>query len=68
MIRSDRLSSVARERGIDLAASGAERLASALRGRKKALLFAGTALALAGAGPRARQLSAAPCQQRQQTS
>ncbi len=50
MIRSDRLSSAARDRGIDLAAAGAERLASALRGRKKSVLFVGTALALAGAG------------------
>jgi hypothetical protein len=50
MIRSDRLSSVARERGAHLAAAGAERLASALRGRKRSLVYVGTALALAGAG------------------
>ncbi len=50
MIRTDRLSSVARERGAHLAAAGAERLASALRGRKKSLIYVGTALALAGAG------------------
>jgi hypothetical protein len=50
MIRSDRLSSVARERGAHLAAAGAERLASALRGRKRSLIYVGTALALAGAG------------------
>jgi hypothetical protein len=50
MIRSDRLTSAARDRGVHLAAAGAERLASAVRGRKKSLLLAGTALALAGAG------------------
>jgi hypothetical protein len=50
MIRSDLLSSAARERGAHLAAAGAERLASALRGRKKSLIYVGAALALAGAG------------------
>ncbi|HSZ99681.1 MAG TPA: hypothetical protein VK802_04850 [Streptosporangiaceae bacterium] len=50
MIRTDRLSSVARERGAHLAAAGAERLASALRGRKKSMIYVGAALALAGAG------------------
>jgi hypothetical protein len=50
MIRSDRLSSVAGGRGIDFAVAGAERLASALRGRKRSVLYAGTVLALAGAG------------------
>jgi hypothetical protein len=50
MIRSDRLSSAARDRGVHLAAAGAERLAGALRGRKKSVLLAGIALALAGAG------------------
>jgi hypothetical protein len=50
MIRSDLLSSVARERGARLAAAGAERLASAVRGRKRSLIYVGAALALAGAG------------------
>jgi hypothetical protein len=50
MIRSDLLSSVARERGARLATAGTERLASALRGRKRSLMYVGAALALAGAG------------------
>ena len=50
MIRSDLLSRVTRERGAHLAAAGAERMASALRGRKRSLIYVGTALALAGAG------------------
>jgi hypothetical protein len=50
MIRSDLLSSVARERGARLAAAGAERLASAVRGRKRSMIYVGAALALAGAG------------------
>jgi hypothetical protein len=50
MLRSDRLSSIARDQGKHLAVAGSERLASALRGRKKSLLYVGTALALAGAG------------------
>ena len=50
MIRSDLLSRVTRERGAHLAAAGAERMASALRGRKRSLIYVGAALALAGAG------------------
>jgi hypothetical protein len=50
MLRSDRLSSIARDQGKHLAVAGSERLASALRGRKRSLLYVGTALALAGAG------------------
>jgi hypothetical protein len=50
MLRSDRLASAAASRGKSAAAACGERLASAVRGRKKTLLYAGTALALAGAG------------------
>ena len=50
MIRSDLLSRVTRERGAHLAAAGAERMASALRGRKRSLIYVGAALALAGTG------------------
>lgn len=50
MIRSDLLSRVTRDRGAHLAAAGAERMASALRGRKRSLIYVGAALALAGAG------------------
>jgi hypothetical protein len=48
--RSDRLTRVARDRGKDLIAAGTDRMASTLRGRTKALAFAGTALAVAGVG------------------
>jgi hypothetical protein len=50
MLRSDRLPSVVRDRGKHLATGCTELLASALRGRKRSLLYVGTALALAGAG------------------
>jgi hypothetical protein len=49
MLRSDRLSSVVRDKGAHLARAGTE-LLGALRGRKRSLLYVGTALALAGAG------------------
>jgi hypothetical protein len=49
MLRSDRLSSAARDSGKALATAG-ERLNGAVRGRKKSLMLAGTALALAGTG------------------
>jgi hypothetical protein len=49
MLRSDRLASVAASRG-KYAAAAHDRLASAVRGRKRSLLYVGTALALAGAG------------------
>lgn len=55
MIRSDLLSRVTRERGAHLAAAGAERMASALRGRKRSLIYVGAALALAGPAPRPPQ-------------
>ena len=48
--RTDRRSSVARDRGKHLVAAGAERMASTLRGRSKPLVYAGTALAVAGVG------------------
>jgi hypothetical protein len=48
--RTDRLSSVIRERGKHLVAAGAERMASTLRDRTKTLGYAGTALAVAGVG------------------
>src|SRR6266436_2887884 len=50
MIRPDRLTSLARDRGVSLAAAGAARLASALRGRTRPVVLAGAVLALAGAG------------------
>jgi hypothetical protein len=50
MIRTDRLASAVRERGPYLAAAGADRLASAVRGRKRSLVYVGTALALVGVG------------------
>ena len=50
MLRSDRLARVAASRGKYAAAACGERLASAVRGRKRSLLYVGTALALAGAG------------------
>ena len=50
MHRTDRMASVAASRGKEAVAACGERLASALRGRKRSLLYVGTALALAGAG------------------
>ena len=50
MLRSDLLASVAASRGKYAAAACGERLASAVRGRKRSLIYVGTALALAGAG------------------
>jgi hypothetical protein len=46
--RTDRLSSIARDRGKHLAAAGAERLASTIRGRTRSVVYVGTALAVAG--------------------
>jgi hypothetical protein len=48
--RTDRLSSVVRDRGKHLAAAGAERMASTLRRRTKSVVYVGTALAAAGVG------------------
>lgn len=50
MHRTDRMASVAASRGKEAVAACGERLASAVRGRKRSLLYVGTALALAGAG------------------
>ncbi|HSR84513.1 MAG TPA: hypothetical protein VLM11_10075 [Streptosporangiaceae bacterium] len=48
--RTDRLSSIARDRGKHLVAAGTERMASTLRSRSRPLVYAGTALAVAGVG------------------
>jgi len=48
--RTDRLRSVAHNRGKHLVAAGAERMASTLRDRSKKLAYAGTALAVVGVG------------------
>lgn len=50
MLRSDRLGTAARDRGKSLTGAAAGHLTSAIRGRRKSLMYVGTALALAGAG------------------
>jgi hypothetical protein len=50
MLRTDRLASAARDHGKSLITAGADRLTSAVHGRKKSLLYVGVALAMAGAG------------------
>ena len=59
MPSSDRLTSAARDHGETVVNAGTDRLTSAVRGRKKPLLYVGAALALAGAGTAAAATVAA---------
>ena len=58
MLRPDRLTAAAMERGTSLITAGSHHAAGALRGRVRALTFVGTALALAGTGSAAAATTA----------
>lgn len=58
MLRPDRLTAAAMERGTSLITAGSHHAVGALRGRVRALTFVGTALALAGTGSAAAATTA----------